>query len=58
MLDVSCNFLINLFPSKLAVITKIGNFNINIYVMGRNTSISLGDHFEDFIDKKSINREV
>jgi antitoxin ParD1/3/4 len=27
-----------------------GNFVLNTEIMGRNTSISLGDHFENFIE--------
>jgi antitoxin ParD1/3/4 len=27
-----------------------GNFEIKYFAMGKNTSISLGDHFEDFIE--------
>jgi antitoxin ParD1/3/4 len=29
---------------------KFGTFLINVEIMGRNTSISLGDHFESFIE--------
>lgn len=34
----------------LELIPIFGTFTINI-VMGRNTSISLGSHFEEFIEK-------
>ncbi len=29
---------------------QIGNFESNLFQMGKNTSISLGSHFEDFIN--------
>lgn len=29
---------------------KFGNFMQNITIMGRNTSVSLGDYFESFVD--------
>jgi antitoxin ParD1/3/4 len=34
------------------MLPKIGNFISKSCIMGRNTSISLGDHFETFVDKK------
>lgn len=37
---------------QLDKIPRIGNFAQKIQLMGKNTSISLGDHFEDFIQKK------
>jgi len=39
-------------PSPIfLLVPKFGNL-IQILVMGRNTSISLGDHFEQFVDSK------
>jgi antitoxin ParD1/3/4 len=32
------------------ILPKIGNFELIIKAMGRNTSISLGNHFENFIE--------
>ena len=29
---------------------KIGNFGFKSKIMGRNTSVSLGDYFENFVD--------
>ena len=39
---------------KLRMLPKIGNFIRNI-IMGRNTSVSLGDHFEDFVESSIAN---
>jgi len=33
------------------LLPNIGNFIQNL-IMGRNTSVALGDHFENFVDKK------
>ena len=37
---------------KLAIIPIIGNFEKNLIVMNRNTSISLGTHFDNFIQSR------
>jgi len=37
---------------ELATIPKIGNFEKNLLVMNRNTSISLGSHFDNFIQSR------
>jgi antitoxin ParD1/3/4 len=37
---------------KLAIIPIIGNFEKNLLVMNRNTSISLGTHFDNFIQSR------
>jgi antitoxin ParD1/3/4 len=36
------------------IVPIIGSFEYNLWIMGKNTSIVLGSHFEEFI-KKSIN---
>ena len=41
-----------LFEKKLAFGTNIWYFCKKINYMSKNTSISLGDHFENFISKK------
>ncbi len=37
---------------NLVKLPKFGNFNSNIENMGRNTSVSLGDYFEDFVENR------
>jgi antitoxin ParD1/3/4 len=39
----------------MILLPKFGNFIKNVEIMGRNTSISLGDHFESFIES-SVSR--
>ncbi|SDF52529.1 antitoxin ParD1/3/4 [Epilithonimonas hungarica] len=34
------------------MLPKFGNFGSEIIKMGRNTSVSLGNHFENFVDEK------
>lgn len=38
-----------MFCANLPALPRFGIFDQNFIKMGKNTSISLGDHFEDFI---------
>jgi len=39
----------------MSQLPKIGNYVQIIILMGRNTSVSLGEHFEDFVDSSVTN---
>ena len=34
------------------IVPIIGSFEYNLWIMGKNTSIVLGSHFEEFIKKQ------